>query len=195
MDEIIPIGITCMVLLGIMVGLNLRVFGFQFLAYYYLFYFLGYAMRRFNKLQHTGKPSMICLGLLWTILAWVWNMHELPIWMPRIPHCPTSLLQYTYRGVTATLAIVVIVGIARKVLNSSNRFNRFIQEIGILSLGIYTCHLTLMDYIIKSLRFINPSNSEEILIILGFTICGFLSWVIVNLLKKNKIAAHFFLGK
>lgn len=115
--------------------------------------------------------------------------------MPRIPHCPTSLLQYTYRGVTATLAIVVIVGVARKVLNSSNRFNRFIQEIGILSLGIYTCHLTLMDYIIKSLRFINPSDSKEILIILGFTICGFLSWVIVNLLKKNKIAAHFFLGK
>lgn len=152
-------------------------------------------MRRFNKLQLTGKPSMICLGLLWTILAWFWNMHELPVWMPRIPHCPTSLLQYTYRGVTATLAIVVIVGVARKVLNSSNRFNRFIQEIGILSLGIYTCHLTLMDYIIKSLRFINPSNSEEILIILGFTICGFLSWVIVNLLKKNKIAAHFFLGK
>ena len=195
MDEIIPIGITCMVLLGIMAGLNLRVFGFQFLAYYYLFYFLGYAMRRFNKLQLTGKPSMICLGLLWTILAWFWNMHELPVWMPRIPHCPTSLLQYTYRGVTATLAIVVIVGVARKVLNSSNRFNRFIQEIGILSLGIYTCHLTLMDYIIKSLRFINPSDSKEILIILGFTICGFLSWVIVNLLKKNKIAAHFFLGK
>lgn len=70
MDEIIPIGIPCLLLLGIMVGLNLRVFGFQFLAYYYLFYFLGYAMRRFNK---------------------------------------------------------------------------FIQEVGILSLGIYTCHLTLMD--------------------------------------------------
>ena len=36
MDEIIPIGITCLLLLGILVGLNLRVFGFQFLAYYYL---------------------------------------------------------------------------------------------------------------------------------------------------------------
>lgn len=91
MDEIIPIGITCLLLLGILVGLNLRVFGFQFLAYYYLFYFLGYAMRRFNKLQLTNK--------------------------------------------------------------------------------------------------------EEVLIILGFTICGFLSWVIVNLLKKNMITAQFFLGK
>lgn len=69
MDEIIPIGITCLLLLGIMVGLNLRVFGFQFLAYYYLFYFLGYAMRRFNKLQLTNKSSMICLGLLWAVLA------------------------------------------------------------------------------------------------------------------------------
>lgn len=195
MDEIIPIGITCMVLLGIMVGLNLRVFGFQFLAYYYLFYFLGYAMRRFNKLQLTNKPSMICLGLLWAVLAWFWNMHELPAWMPRIPHCPTSLLQYAYRGVTAMLAVLVIVGAARKVLDSSGRFNKFIQEVGILSLGIYTCHLTLMYYIVKSLRFIVPSNSEKILIILGFTICGLLSWVIVNMLKKNKMTARFFLGK
>lgn len=105
MDEIIPIGITCLLLLGIMVGLNLRVFGFQFLAYYYLFYFLGYVIRRFNKLQLTNKSSMICLGLLWAVLAWFWNMHELPVWMPRIPHCPTSLLQYAYRGVTAILAV------------------------------------------------------------------------------------------
>lgn len=195
MDEIIPIGITSLLLLGILVGLNLRVFGFQFLAYYYLFYFLGYAMRRFNKLQLTNKSSMICLGLLWAVLAWFWNMHELPVWMPRIPLCPTSLLQYAYRGVTAILAVLVIVGAARKALDSSNRFNKFIQEVGILSLGIYTCHLTLMDYTVKLLRFIVPSNKEEVLIILGFTICGFLSWVIVNLLKKNMITAQFFLGK
>lgn len=195
MDEILPIGITCILLLGIMVGINLRVFGFQFLAYYYLFYFLGYAMHRFNKLQLANKPAMIFLGLLWAVLAWFWNMHELPAWMPTIPHFPTSLLQYTYKGVTAILAVLVIVGIARKNLNSSNRFNKFIQEIGILSLGIYTCHLTLMDNIVKSLRFIIPFRNEVILIILGFTICGFISWVIVNLLKKNEITARFFLGK
>lgn len=195
MDEILPIGITCILLLGIMVGINLRVFGFQFLAYYYLFYFLGYAMHRFNKLQLANKPAMIFLGLLWAVLAWFWNMHELPAWMPTIPHFPTSLLQYTYRGGTAILAVLVIVGIARKNLNSSNRFNKFIQEIGILSLGIYTCHLTLMDNIVKSLRFIIPFRNEVMLIILGFTICGFISWVIVNLLKKNEITARFFLGK
>lgn len=120
MDEIIPIGITCLLLLGILVGLNLRVFGFQFLAYYYLFYFLGYAMRRFNKLQLTNKSSMICLGLLWAVLAWFWNMHELPVWMPRIPLCPTSLLQYAYRGVTAILAVLVIVGAARKALDANS---------------------------------------------------------------------------
>lgn len=96
MDEILPIGITCILLLGIMVGINLRIFGFQFLAYYYLFYFLGYAMHRFNKLQLANKPAMIFLGLLWAVLAWFWNMHELPAWMPTIPHFPTSLLQYTY---------------------------------------------------------------------------------------------------
>ena len=76
-----------------------------------------------------------------------------------------------------------------------NRFNKIIQEIGILSLGIYTCHLTLMDNIVKSLRFIIPFRNEVILIILGFTICGFISLVIVNLLKKKEITARFFLGK
>lgn len=52
-----------------------------------------------------------------------------------------------------------------------------------------------MYYIVKSLRFIVSSNNEEVLIILGFTICGFLSWVIANLLKKNMITAQFFFGK
>lgn len=194
-DEIIPIVLTCILLLGIMVGLNLRIFGFQFFAYYYLFYFMGYVMHRFNKFQLTNKPALIFLGLLWAVLAWFWKMHELPAWMPTFPHFLSSLLQYAYRGVTAILAVLVIVGIARKNLNSCNIFNKFIQEIGIQSLGIYTCHLTLMDYIVKSLRFIIPFHNEEVLIILGFTICGFISLVIVNLLKKKEITARFFLGK
>lgn len=42
----------------------------------------------------------------------------------------------------------------------------------------------------------NPiQHNEEVLIILGFTICGFISLVIVNLLKKNEITARYFLGK
>lgn len=54
-DELIPISIICFVLLAVMVFLEFRLFGFQFLAYYFLFYLTGYCVHRFSVL-HISVP-------------------------------------------------------------------------------------------------------------------------------------------
>ena len=44
----IPIILTCLLLAGVMVACNIRVFGFQFIAYYFLFYSLGYFIKKYD---------------------------------------------------------------------------------------------------------------------------------------------------
>ena len=123
MHEMITIGSLCVMLLGVMVIAEFRLFGFQFLAYYFLFYTLGYCLHKYEATSLIqalrSRYALIILTALWAFLAWGWTMHGLPSWMPAIPHVPSSLLQYAYRGFTALVAIVVLIGVAPKMLNGT----------------------------------------------------------------------------
>ena len=176
-DELLFIGLSCAILFGVMVLFDIRVFGFQFLAYYILFYTAGYCIHRYSLNQRIrNKIVLASLFLVWCILAWYWNMHSLPNWMPTVHFFPSSLLQYTYRGVTGIIAILI-------------------KEIGTLSLGLYVCHLSLMGSIVRTIKEILPSASNFIIIIIGFIVGFSLSLIIVELLKSNKHAAKYLLGK
>lgn len=194
-NELVVISSACILLLGIMVGMEFRMFGFQFLAYYFVFYVVGYCVHRFPRLLTCSRMFLGVMFAIWAMMAWQWNMHELPSWMPTIPHVPTTLLQYAYRGLTALAAILFLMGMAPQTLNGGNRFNRCIGEIGVVSLGCYTCHLTIMGHVLMLLRSIFPNMGDEGLIAMNFIICLGLTLGIVELLKKNKITAKVLLGK
>ena len=94
-DELLFIGLSCAILFGVMVLFDIRVFGFQFLAYYILFYTAGYCIHRYSLNQRIrNKIVLASLFLVWCILAWYWNMHSLPNWMPTVHFFPSSLIQY-----------------------------------------------------------------------------------------------------
>lgn len=194
-DKMLPVIMTCMLLFGIMVAFEVRIFGYQFLSYYFLFYTLGYCMHRFELLQIKSKAILIGLIVIWALLAWSWNMHGLPSWMPTIPYIPTALLQYAYRGLTAFVAILIIFGLAPHTLNGTNKMNLWMKEVGVVSLGIYVCHLLIMGRIVEGLKsLLNETNNLELIILT--TISSFVStMLIVELLKCNKYTARLFLGK
>lgn len=196
LDELIPISTICVVLLGMMVGLEFRLFGFQFLAYYFLFYTLGYVVHRFSFLQVSKNGVLVLLLFAWFCLAWSWEMHELPNWMPMIPHVPASLLHYAYRGGTAMLAVFFLLGVAPKVLNSDKGIvTRNIREIGVVSLGYYTCHLTLMGYVVDGLKALMNHVNDGIIITSIFVISLVITYIVVEFLKKNIYTARVLLGK
>lgn len=195
-DELFPISASCVILLGAMVGLELRLFGFQFFAYYFLFYTLGYMIHRFSFLQIKYNGALMGLFVIWLCLAWSWTMHELPSWMPTIPHVPTSLLQYTYRGGTAMMAILLLMGLAPKVLNGDKSYiNKIVKEIGVVSLGCYTCHLVIMGYVANGVKVLMPNTNDWIIIVSTFFISLVPTFIIVELLKKNGYLAKILLGK
>lgn len=65
-----------LLLLAIMVLLELRLFGFQFIAFYFFFYALGFFVRKYDIKLSRGVSVVI--GLLWFITAIFWHGHEVP---------------------------------------------------------------------------------------------------------------------
>lgn len=198
-NEMVLILGTCLLLFGLMVVMEIRVLGFQFLAYYFLFYTLGYCLHKYEEiplLKTMCKPFvMVSLTALQAFLAWGWTMHGLPSWMPAIPHVPSALLQYAYRGFTALVAIVVLIGVAPKMLNATNKLNQMICTIGVVSLGLYVVHLSLMGYIVKSIQSIIPNISTWACVSFAFVLALVISYLVVWLLNRNKLTARIFLGK
>lgn len=198
-NEMIMLLGTCLLLLGVMVAMEIRVLGFQFLAYYFLFYTLGYCLHKYENsvlLKVISKPYLIIsLTILWALLAWGWTMHGLPSWMPAVPHIPSSLLQYAYRGFTGLVAIVLLIGIAPKILNGTGKLNQFICTIGVVSLGLYVVHLSMIGYIVDGIKYIMPTISTWTCVTISFFVTFATSFLIVWLLNMNKYTAKIFLGK
>ena len=122
-------------------------------------------------------------------------MHGMPSWMPAIPHVPSTLLQYAYRGFTALVAIVVLIGAAPMLLNGTNMFNKAICSLGVVSLGLYVVHLSLMSYIVDGLKTMMPNISTWACVATAFVVALAISYLVVWLLNQNKQTARIFLGK
>ena len=183
----------CMLLVAVMVLLEPRILGFQFIAYYFLFYILGYYLHKHqDKLMSNSWSLIIPLAVCWFLLAWFWNMHELPVFLRGFP-VPSTILQYMYRFVTAVIAIYVMFAVAPKCLENKNTWNKPLVYYGKVSLGIYTVHMILIGRIVKVLKLC--AMGDEFVIICSFAVALIVSWGVVWILNKNKNTAMFFLGK
>lgn len=194
-DELIFVLITCIILFVTMAVYDIRVFGFQFLSYYYLFYTLGYCIHRFPLLQFINNRIAVLLFAVWLFMAWFWNMHNLPSWFPVIPHVPSSLLQYAYRGLSAAIAIFLLFYYFQNILNVENGTNRLIARCGAVSLGLYVVHPFIMGYVRQAICYILPGANINFQITLIFVLTICMSIFVVELLKKNSLTERFLLGK
>lgn len=183
----------CLILAIVMVLMEFRLLGFQFLAYYFLFYVLGYYIHKYQDAIISNSSWVIGgLTLLWAMMAWLWNMHELPAFLKSIP-LPQTLMQYGYRFLTAAIAVYVLFAVSPKLLNSDSRVNKPVIWFGKNSLGIYTSHLLLMPLVVKVL--FNLGCGVVLTIVLSFIIATAASWVLVWLIGKNRVTARLLLGK
>ena len=183
----------CLLLAGVMVVFEPRMFGFQFIAYYFLFYSMGYYFNKNKEKFITKNPFIIvALTLCWFVLAWFWKMHELPSWLVFIP-LPATMMQYAYRFITAAIAIYILLAISPMVLNSEKWLNKPFVRLGAISLGIYTTHFILIGRIVK--LFTGFGLGEALTVIVAFIIALLVSWMIVWLLSKWRITSRLMLGK
>lgn len=189
----IVIAVLCLVFVLLMVTADFRILGFQYIAYYFLFYSLGYYLHKYNKVVISNSWLLLALATVWALMAWFWNMHKLPSFMSILP-LPGSLLQYAYRFVTAAIAVYVLFGVSPKLLNNEAKWNQPMLRLGKISLGIYTTHILIIPFIVGLLKSINAPSSIEVVII-AFIVALTLAWLLAWLLSKIKITNRFLLGK
>lgn len=189
------IGVIALVLVVAMVFVNFRVCGFQFIAYYFLFYALGYYCNKYRSVLITNKILMVVLLFVWFVMGSFWNMHELPFFLKGIPFIPSALLQYAYRFMTAFVAIFLLFSAAPLMLNADTKINQKITHLGQLSLGLYVVHLTLIIPLSSWLVSKMPQVPINIVVCLSFALALIVSIAIVELLNSNKYTSRYLLGK
>lgn len=134
----------CVLLTSLMIVFDIRLFGFQFIAYYFLYYSLGYYLRKNSEKFNINSGGVIgLLFIIWFGLASFWHMHELPFFLKKIKIIPSALMQYSYRIIVATLAIILLISFFRKYIITDNIINNNLAYLGRLTLGIYVIHLSI----------------------------------------------------
>lgn len=179
----------------ILVVIEFRLFGFQFIAYYFMFYFFGYCIRHYPRVQIDNSILLLLMAICWAVLAWFWKMHELPSWVPAIPHVPMPLVQYAYRGLTAVIAVIVLLSVSPQIMNSKKTFNSLLAEVGSLSLGLYVIHLTIIGDIVSRVRQMLPTAQTYIIECIVFVVTTVISYCVVKILKRYAITQKLLLGK
>lgn len=183
----------CLMFAGTMVVFEIRILGYQFIAYYFIIYSLGYYLHKYYDVIVSSRWIVVIpLFVLWSFLAWNWQMHNLPSFLQSLP-LPQTLVQYVYRFVTATLAIYILFAISPKLLNRSDKWNAPFVNMGVLSLGVYTAHFIFLGRLVEM---INRVGLKDIwAVVVSFVAGLLLSWLLAWLLSKWKISATWLLGK
>ena len=193
-DETKLILLACPVLAGLMMFFNIRIFGIQYITYYFLFYSLGYLMHKYNFVVNR-RMLIIVSFIAWLLLAWNWSMHDIPSWVPVLPYIPTGTLQYFYRFMTATVAILFLMNFFEKYMNSLHFLNNSLSKLGKISLGVYITHLFLVNFLKDFFINMDSCMSNALLSIILFVIVTPISICIVQLIQKNKLLSYYLLGR
>ena len=184
---------TFCVLLSIMTILwNIKYFAFHFVAWYFIFYSLGYYLHKYDRFLTTKLVIIIPMLICWSLLAWFWHMHEPPVFFTKLS-LPSSVTLFVYRFVTAALAVYILLAVSPVLLNNKTIWIKLIVEMGKLSLGIYTVHFIIIGQISNFFKYFSTNNTCVIL----FTfVTGFgATWMIVKLISKFDFTSKWLLGK
>ena len=172
----------------IMVVLNYREHGFQYIAFYYPFYVIGYYIPRLLN-RNLSVYLLLSVAALWFIGSLYWNMHTVPTFLSFLTSVPSSLVNVTYRYLIGFLAILSFLGLTKRYFNKTSKIGR----IGELTLGIYTIHLVLLKI---STPYINAlSISNDIAILSSFVCVSIITVILVMLINKYDFLSISLLGK
>ena len=184
-------------LIAVMLVTNFRLLGFQFISYYYLFFMLGYMIRKYKPSINQRSIVYVFFFILWCLLAWNWNMHTLPLCL-HISIIPESIMQFLYRGVSAFVAVYLLLMCSEKILDKDNNILlHYIVWIGKYSLCFYTTHLLLVVPMRKMITSVIPRLDGQFVILepLLFTLLLAISSFIILILSRSFWLERLFIGK
>lgn len=185
---------TILVLIGTMLVLEFRCLGFQFISYYFGFYVFGYWLRKYEVKFSVAQVAAI--GVFWFALSLFWRMHSVPVILQGLTFLPSSLLNYSYRYLTAIVGSLFFIGFAMLVLNNSkNIIINVLCYLGKVSLGIYIIHIFIGTPITSFYREQLSSDTSLSFVLLDSVTRITISLVLIYIIQRIPIVRLLLLGK
>lgn len=181
------------VLMFSMVLINIRVLGFQYIAYYFLFYSIGFYMNKYH-INISNKIIITGLFILWLLTASFWRMHEIPFFLENI-HLPHCILLYFYRFFTAILAVFLLFSLFQEIFKNIKDEGKHLIYYGRNSLGLYVlqgvCVIEISNYVVSWL-----SGTHVILpIIFSFILTLVICRLFLSVLSYKTVSSKILFGK
>ena len=187
----VVMAVICLALVLMMVFWNVRVLGLQFISYYFLFYVMGYYLHKYEGLRTSNTALLLLLTAVWAALAWFWRMHAVPSFLAGIG-LPMSIMGYSYRFLTAFVAVYVILCASPLLLDYRQGYDNLLLFCGVWSLGIYVVQAFLLPPVCT---FFGRYLTAFPLTVVAFVLVMAGSLGVVYLLSLNHFTAKYLLGK
>ena len=104
-----------LLMMGIMVALKFKLFGFQFIAWYFPFYAIGFFGRKYQYLwEKRGRVDSLWFSALFLCMAYWWMRKDPPLFMPPSSHV---VYNYVYKFMVAGVAIAAFIPLFKYYVN------------------------------------------------------------------------------
>lgn len=191
----IGIAITIVLLIfGQIISPNSKLLGYEYIAYYFIFYMMGYYANKYQMLFPRNKWIAIALFLIWAIMACFWTPNDLPFFLENIPLIPHKVLQLGYRMLTPVIFILGMYSFAPHMKVGISWIWKIIIELGQTSLGLYLAHMLFKSILADIMFDWFPQLPIWIGVVVEFLLLTVLSIGLVRVIKKNKVASKLLLG-
>lgn len=171
-----------------------KLFGYEYIAYYYIYFMVGYFARKYSNYLSLKSYVALIIFVLWVVMACFWTPNGLPFFLRNIPFIPDRILQLAYRMLTPLVFIVWMYAISPKIKIANNRLRNILIELGQISLGIYLVHMVVKN-LFAQILFENVMCPLWLQIIIEFVLLTVFSISVVRLLSKRRVSAKWLLGK
>ncbi len=193
-EEVVSV-IIALSLIGCQTLLNdPKLLGYEYVAYYYIFYIMGYYARKYSKYFSFNNFIAWTIFALWAAMALYWTPNGIPFFLEGITFVPTKILQLAYRMITPTVFIVWMYAVAPKIRISNNWIRNILIELGQVSLGLYVTHMVVKQLFAEALFKAAPLPIWS-QVLIEFIILTLFSVAVVRYISRTKRPAKWMLGK
>jgi fucose 4-O-acetylase-like acetyltransferase len=177
---------------GIYLVTNFRYFGFQFIAWHFMFFTCGFLFHRYQTfLDKYWKHLFVVSAIVFPVLAWNWQMKAMPVLFGFT--IQSSLWLYAYKFVTAIVAIPFFMYLFQM---ANNRL-RFLDGLGKNTIGIYAIHFLLLGWIVKPAYAMHTTNTlyPYLFLIVMTAVVVALCNVLIYWIRKVAVLKWLLLGE
>jgi fucose 4-O-acetylase-like acetyltransferase len=169
---------------------NFRFFGFQFIAWYFMFFTIGFLYHQYNEFVNMYLKYLFAISLLvFPILAWHWQMKIPPVIFGF--SIRSNMWLYIYKFISVVFAIPFFMYLFKF---RDGKFN-VLPNIGRNTMGIYAMHFLFINFFIRPVHTYTNTLTFYIFLIAAVVLLILLCMGVIYWIRKASILKLLLLGE